>query len=232
MPIAVITGAATGVGFETVAAIVQQCPDFEIVAITHTENKNSELQLFASKHATVRCLAWDIVSGESEPLLSVVHEKPIELLINNAGLLVKKPFLDLGYEDFLKAWQVNCWGAARVTQLLLPNLLKATHPHVVMIGSMGGFSGSVKFSELAAYSSAKGAVSILTEALHHEFLHTNLTFNCLSFGAIQTNMLSRAFPGYRAPITAAAAGSFIAHFALTGYRYFRGKVLPVSTTTP
>ena len=85
---------------------------------------------------------------------------------------------------------------------------------------------------MAAYSSSKGAVSILTELLAEEFKETGPFVNALALGAVQTEMLSEAFPGLDVPMDAKTMAAYIAQFALTGHRFYNGKVLPVSNTTP
>ena len=97
---------------------------------------------------------------------------------------------------------------------------------------MGGFQGSSKFPGLSLYSASKGAVAVLTEAMAEEFKDEGISVNCLALGAVQTEMLEEAFPGYKAPLSADEMGKYIAGFALTGNRYFNGKILPVSVSTP
>ena len=104
--------------------------------------------------------------------------------------------------------------------------------HVVNISSMGGINGSTKFSGLAAYSSSKGAVNIITELLAEEYKDNGPSFNALAFGAVQTKMLEEAFPGLKAPISAKEIADFVLDFALMGQKYFNGKILPVSSSTP
>lgn len=97
---------------------------------------------------------------------------------------------------------------------------------------MGGIQGSLKFPGLAAYSSSKGAVITLSELLAEEYKEQGVAFNVLALGAVQTEMLSEAFPGYQAPIQPAEMANYIKDFALNGHTYFNGKVLQVSSTTP
>ncbi len=97
---------------------------------------------------------------------------------------------------------------------------------------MGGVEGSAKFPGLAAYSSSKGAVSILTELLAEEYKETGPVFNALALGAVQTEMLEEAFPGFKAPLTPEEMAVYILDFALNGNRFYNGKVLPVSSSTP
>ena len=81
-------------------------------------------------------------------------------LINNAGSLINKPFLDTSIEDFKAVYNVNLFGVASITRLCVPLLSK--NGHVVNISSMGGVQGSSKFPGLSAYSSSKGALITLT----------------------------------------------------------------------
>ena len=97
---------------------------------------------------------------------------------------------------------------------------------------MGGVQGSSKFAGLSAYSSSKSALSGLTECLAEELKEKNISVNCLALGAVQTEMLSKAFPGYKAPLQPKQMANFIVDFALTGHQYFNGKIIPVSSTTP
>ena len=115
-------------------------------------------------------------------------------------------------------------------QHLLPFISKGAH--IVNIGSMGGYHGSAKFAGLAAYSASKAALHTLTECLATELSPKHIKVNCLALGSAQTEMLEKAFPGYQSPVTAAEMGKFLADFALTGHRFFNGKVLPVSGATP
>ena len=104
--------------------------------------------------------------------------------------------------------------------------------HVVTVSSMGGVQGSMKFPGLSAYSSSKGAVITLTELLAEEYKETGPSFNVLALGAVQTEMLAEAFPGYEAPVKPAEMAEYIADFALTGQKYYNGKLLQVSNSTP
>ena len=97
---------------------------------------------------------------------------------------------------------------------------------------MGGINGAAKFAGLSAYSSSKGAVNILTELLAEEYKEKGPSFNALAFGAVQTEMLEEAFPGLKAPISAKEIADFILDFSLQGQKYFNGKIIPVSSTTP
>ena len=125
---------------------------------------------------------------------------------------------------------VFVFGVFSLTQAMLPFFKKSGH--VVNISSMGGVQGSAKFPGLAAYSSSKGALITLTELLAEEFKQTGPSFNVLALGAVQTEMLEEAFPGYEAPLTATQMAAYIIDFSLTGHTFYNGKVLEVSSSTP
>jgi NAD(P)-dependent dehydrogenase (short-subunit alcohol dehydrogenase family) len=97
---------------------------------------------------------------------------------------------------------------------------------------MGGIQGSMKFAGLSAYSSSKGAVITLSELLAEEYKDREIAFNVLALGSVQTEMLEEAFPGYKAPLTAIEMANYIFDFTLTGNKYYNGKVLQVSSSTP
>ncbi len=84
--------------------------------------------------------------------------------------------------------------------------------------------GLQKFPGLAAYSSSKGAVNILTELLAEEYKDSGPAFNALALGAVQTEMLEQAFPGFQAPVSAAEMAVYVLNFALQGQQFFNGKI--------
>jgi NAD(P)-dependent dehydrogenase (short-subunit alcohol dehydrogenase family) len=122
------------------------------------------------------------------------------------------------------------FAVSELTRQLLPFFKKDAH--IVAISSMGGIQGSMKFPGLAAYSSSKGALITLMELLAEEYKDKKLSFNTLALGAVQTEMLNEAFPGYRASVSAETMGAYVGQFALTGQELFNGKVLQVSNSTP
>lgn len=158
------------------------------------------------------------------------NNKTLDAIIHNAGLLLNKPFAETTIEDMISVYSVNVFSVSELTRKLLPFFNPGAH--VVAISSMGGIQGSMKFPGLAAYSSSKGALITLMELLAEEFKDKGLAFNTLALGAVQTEMLSEAFPGYQASVSAETMGAYVAHFALTGQELYNGKVLQVSNSTP
>jgi len=168
------------------------------------------------------------VKQDFEALIEGIDK--IDILINNAGHIVVKPFLELTKQDIETCYRINVMSVMEITQACLPKMGKGGH--IVMISSMGGFQGSMKFAGLSAYSTSKAALVSLTELLAEELKETGISINCLCLGAVQTEMLASAFPGYKAPHSPDEMAEFIADFALNSGKFFHGKILPVSVTTP
>jgi short-subunit dehydrogenase len=180
----------------------------------------------------IKFLQFDFESLNTIELNSFLTiENGIDVLINNAGFLVNETFDQLSESNLRRMYEVNVLGPFRLMQIVVP-LLRKDNSHVISIGSMGGVQGSVKFPGLSAYSSSKGGMSILTECLAEEYKDSNIKFNCLALGAVQTEMLNEAFPGYEASVSAKEMAQYIYGFALNGSRFINGKVISVSNSTP
>ena len=224
----IITGASRGIGFELTKLFLKA--NYQVVALTrHTET------LAALLNSNLQIIATDLSSKISiDKAVFSIKEKhqTIDFVINNAGTLVNKPFEDILYSDLEKTYQVNVFAPFYLSQQLLSVLGKKTKAHIVNISSIGGFQGSVKFSGLSSYSSSKAAVVGLTECMAEEFKEKNITVNCLALGAVQTEMLAEAFPGYEAPIKPEQMAEYIFDFTTKGHHYYNGKILPVSLSTP
>jgi NAD(P)-dependent dehydrogenase (short-subunit alcohol dehydrogenase family) len=230
----IITGASSGIGFETALEFTLD-PKNTVVCIARTADKLRKL-LEIAKGITPDCtllpVEFDIVNDDYNALVPFLKERlgSIDILINNAGTLVNKPFLETTPADMWQMLESNVMGHFNMIQHVIPFMTSGGH--IVNIGSMGGFQGSAKFSGLSAYSSSKAALHILTECLAQELVETGIKVNCLALGSAQTEMLEMAFPGYQSPVLAFEMGKYIADFARTGHRFFNGKTLPVAVSTP
>ncbi|PTQ95806.1 short-subunit dehydrogenase [Mucilaginibacter yixingensis] len=231
----IITGASSGVGFEAVIEL-SASSQHKIIALARSQDKLTrllEIVLGLNPDAVVYPLVFDIVHDDYTGLQDFITARfdgRVDVLINNAGALINKPFMELQEMDFVEMLQSNYLGHVRMTQAVLP--LMPSGSHIVNIGSMGGFQGSSKFNGLAAYSASKAALHTLTECLAQELAPQQIKVNCLALGSAQTEMLEQAFPGYESPVMAFEMGKYIADFAIGGHKFFNGKVLPVAVTTP
>lgn len=235
MPKIIITGASKGIG-KALAAKFSEIQDIRMLLISRNHSMLQELKSELSDSnpkASIDILACDINKEIPEIPIKAFAENGsglIDILINNAGLLIHKPVNELSSKDFDEMFNTNVKAPFTLIQTLIPYMNKPSH--IVNIGSMGGYQGSAKFPGLSLYSASKGALAVLSECLAEELKPFGIHVNALALGAVDTEMLQQAFPGYQAPQTPAQMAEFIGDFALNGFRYFNGKVLPVSISTP
>jgi len=236
--VAIITGASRGIGFET-ARYFARMKDMEIYALSRNMAGLGQLATECAglnKSSNLHPLVFDLDAFINNPG-SLLRRLPssvrhVDILINNAGVLINKPFPEMKYEEMELLFRVNLFAPAMLIRELLPLMGNGHTTHVVNISSMGGFQGSLKFPGLSFYSASKASLACLTECLNEEFKDSDIAFNCLALGSVQTEMLEEAFPGYKAALQPAEMAEFIGHFALTAHKQMRGKVVPVSLMNP
>lgn len=222
----VVTGTSRGIGYELVKHFAEA--GHRVLALSRNAEPVAKLKL-----ENVHSLPCDVTQKEQlEKASAYVKEywETVDVLINNAGAIVNKPFSEITIEEFEKVYETNVFGVVGLIQEMLPIL--SSGGHVVTVSSMGGVQGSMKFPGLSAYSSSKGAVITLTELLAEEYKKEGPFFNVLALGAVQTEMLEEAFPGYKVPTSAKDMAEYIGEFALMGHQFYNGKLLQVSNSTP
>jgi 3-oxoacyl-[acyl-carrier protein] reductase len=232
-----ITGASRGIGAQLARQLAAQ--GHTVIAASRNITELRRLASEISEHspaAAIHTLPLDLTETNSgtdfyNRISTIVPH--LDVLINNAGALLNKPFADITSDELTHVYQVNVFGPFRLIQLLLPLLAAApAQAHIVNVSSMGGVQGSAKFPGLSAYSSSKAALANLSELLAEELRPYTISVNCLALGAAQTEMLESAFPGYKAPLSATEMAEYVGWFAINGHRFFNGKILPVALSTP
>jgi NAD(P)-dependent dehydrogenase (short-subunit alcohol dehydrogenase family) len=223
-----ITGAGKGIGYATALALMANDSGHRIIGLSRDVSA-----LKATENKGIIPLAFDLekdrISGKFSSMMRN-HTDHIDVFIHCAGVMINKAFEDLAEDDYLRLTNVHFKSFFFLVQELAPMMPPGSH--ILSIASMGGFQGSVKFPGLSLYSASKAAVACLSECLALELSPKKISVNCLAPGAVQTEMLATAFPGYKAAVSSTEMGNYIAEFALTGHRYMNGKIIPLSLTTP
>lgn len=227
----IITGAGKGIG-KQLAKIFAQKKETKLFLISRSSENltilKNECNLL-NQSCQIFCIPFDLEKIVTEGVYPEINCEHIDILINNAGYLINNRFTNLNETDIIKMLNINFLAPAYFIRKFSSDMGGERASHIVNIGSMGGFQGSSKFAGLSIYSASKAALATLTECLAVEFKEENIFCNCLALGAVQTEMLETAFPGYKAPVTAVEMAKFIADFALEGYKFFNGKIIPVSS---
>lgn len=223
----VVVGASRGIG-KSIVDLLAKDSTHRVIALAR--NREQMVRHFEDRK-NVECHTLDLntqnVRSQCASLFASIDQ--IDVLINNAGAIVNKPFTVLTREDLETCYNVNILGIMELTQEAVQKMQRA---HIVNISSMGGFQGSAKFPGLSAYSTSKAALCSFTELLAEEYKETGIKTNCLCLGAVQTEMLEEAFPGYQAPISAEKMAEYIVDFSLNAHQWMNGKIIPVSLSTP
>lgn len=226
----IVNGGTRGIGKEVVKNLAGNITNEIIV----TGRNKEALTALSNEHKNIKTFTLDIATYHTnnqnfiEMITSKIKE--VNILINIAGFLIAKDFMETSEDEARLTMETNFFGPASLIRSLKPMMPAGSH--IVNISSMGGFQGSIKYRGLSYYSASKAAISCLTECLANEFSESGISVNCLALGSVQTEMLSEAFPGYKAPVEAKEMAEFISDFALTGNRFFNGKILPVAVGNP
>jgi 3-oxoacyl-[acyl-carrier protein] reductase len=226
----IVSGGTRGIGKEVVLNLAGD-KNNQILVIGRNE---SALNNFSSDFKNIHTLSFDLATVDKQADLMresiTQHFKRVDILINMAGLLINKKFIDLSADEMRSMMETNFFGPASLIRIVKPFMTKGSH--IINISSMGGFQGSSKYTGLSIYSASKAALACLSECLAEEFRESGISVNCLALGAVQTEMFAEAFPGYKAPVEAKEMAGFICGFALKGNRFFNGKIIPVAVNNP
>jgi len=232
-----LTGASRGIG----AALAQKLTGSGHTVLLVSRNRQA-IQKIADTcnqlagRTISHSIPFDLteLSDLEKEFISMIgkHTGVVDALINNAGQMINKPFRQITLREARGLFEANFFAAAQLIRVILPMMTDSNLKHVINITSMGGFQGSAKFSGLSYYSASKAALGNLTECLAEELGEEGFRVNALAIGSVQTEMLAEAFPGYKAPLNPEQMAEFIQWFTLEGSRYFNGKILPVSISTP
>lgn len=231
-----ITGASKGIGYQAVLQFAANKSN-KIIAVARniTLLKKLRAECVEKFENQITIFQIDFTSTTLiEDLHTIFSEYPIhfDIVINNAGYLINKPFIDCSLQDIEEVYAINIYGPIQLIKSVIQHANPKSKCHIVNIGSMGGYQGSVKFPGLSLYSSSKAALANLTECLAEEYKNSKIVFNCLALGSVQTEMLSKAFPDYKAQLSPIQIAIYLYNFCLTGSDFFNGKIIPISKTTP
>lgn len=224
----VVIGASRGIGKELVLQFSEEKSNTVIALSRNIDAMKADFTAGNIHPGFIDLMSKDL----HVEMAKILDQFPtVDIVVNNAGKLVNKPFLELTRDDIDMCYQTNAIGVMHATQFMVGKMIEEGG-HIVNISTMGAFQGSVKFPGLSAYSTSKAGITSFTELFAEEYKDTKIKMNCLCLGAAQTEMLEEAFPGMKAPVSASEIAEYIVDFAYNAPKFFNGKVLPVSSTTP
>ena len=198
-PIAVVTGASRGIGR---AIALRLARDYAIVAVARSRD---ELNALADEIARAggSCQPRAIDITDAEAVHAALGDVDAQVLVNNAGIGILKPFMELGREEWRRMVDVNFNALYDVTRTVLPAMLRRRSGHVVVIGSISGRSAFVGGT---CYAATKHAVMAFTECLMLEVRDAGVKVSVVCPGSVATHFSARSDPSWQlAPGDVAAA---------------------------
>ena len=202
---AVVTGASSGIGAATARRLAAE--GFDVVAAARRRDRLDQL----CAETGARAVTLDVTSPES--VSALVEQVPeVSVLVNNAGLaLGLDPVATADPDDWRTMYEVNVIGSLRVTQALLPALVRSGQGHVVLMGST---AGRIVYEGGGGYTAAKHAVAAMAETLRLELNGQPVRVTEIAPGMVATEEFAltrfrgdaaraaKVYEGVDAPLTA------------------------------
>ncbi|MFQ3193349.1 MAG: short-subunit dehydrogenase [Colwellia sp.] len=189
--VAVITGAASGIGKALALKLAEQGCDLALVDkdMIGLMSIQEELGLFS-----VRCIIEDLDVSDRQAFVGfsekvIAQFSQVDMLFNNAGVSLIDSVENQSFDDFHWLMNINFWGVVYGSHAFLPYLKKSPDAHLVNVSSLFGL---LSLPLQSAYNSSKFAVRGFTESLKMEMAGTNVSVHCVHPGGIKTNITNNA----------------------------------------
>lgn len=192
--IAIVTGAAQGIGLAIAKKLVEQGVGVAIVDVNIKEAE-CQAQLLRETGANVASFYGDVSSVESiEKMFHDVaeHFGHINILVNNAGILFSTPVPEITEKEWDLVMSVNLKGVFFCMQKALPYLEGQSHPRIINISSVAGQMGS--YASGMSYVASKGGILSLTYGMSRRLAPMGITVNAVCPGTIETDIIRQWTP--------------------------------------
>jgi short-subunit dehydrogenase len=220
-----ITGASGDLGIEIVKQSIYK--NWNVIALTKSNTKLKQ-RLSLKEYNKITVYEVDLSKVKSTKDFSFLKKHCFNYIVLNAGILIKKDFNKLTVKDIETQFNVNFTSNLLLLQTLVPGNINKNDNHIIAIGSMSGVENSLKFKQMTIYGASKAALHNLIQTLAVEYKDSHIIFNVLAFGAIQTNMLRKAFGDQVEAISTQNAANFIINFLISANKVSNGNILNIT----
>jgi uncharacterized protein len=187
-PLAVVTGASAGIGYELAKCCAEDGFDLVVVA-DEPEIQKAATDLQAMR-AKVDALQADLSTVEGvDKLYAMIGGRPVAALLANAGRGLGKGFLDQDFDDVLRVVNTNITGTIYLIQKVGRDMRARQQGQILITGSIAGF---IPGTYQAVYNASKAFLDSFSFALRAELKDSGVTVTCLMPGATETEFFARA----------------------------------------
>ncbi|HEX9286473.1 MAG TPA: SDR family NAD(P)-dependent oxidoreductase [Thermoanaerobaculia bacterium] len=194
-----VTGASRGIGRSVALRFAEEGARLALVARTETELLQTA---DAIEQAGARAIAIPTDIRDRGGVQACVERAeaelgPIDVLVNNAGVFLWRPFLELSSEEWELVLETNLTGAANFCRAVLPGMMRRRRGRIVNVSSIHGMRGE---ANLAAHSAAKFGLIGLTQSLAREFRSFNIAVNAVCPGTVENREDETGAPSRTEPL--------------------------------
>jgi uncharacterized protein len=187
-PLAVVTGASTGIGYELAKLCAQQ--GFDLVVVADEPEIEKAAADFRDLGGAVDGLEADLAMLEGvDRLYEAIGGRPVAALIANAGRGLGKGFLDQSFDDVMRVVNTNITGTIYLIQKVARDMRARKEGKILIVGSIAGF---IPGTYQAVYNATKAFLDSFSLALRAETADSGVTVTCLMPGATETDFFERA----------------------------------------
>lgn len=186
-PLAVVTGASSGIGYHLARAAAEHGYDLVVAADTPLADAAKD---FTALGASVQAVQCDLATTEGVlHLVSAIGEREVDVLMANAGHGLAGSFLQQDFTDVLHVINTNVTGTIHLIQLLARGMVARGRGRILITGSIAGFQPGTFH---AVYNGSKAFIDSFSLALRNELKGTEVTVSCLMPGPTDTEFFERA----------------------------------------
>jgi uncharacterized protein len=187
-PLAVVTGASTGIGYELAKCCAEN--GFDLLIVADEARINEAAERFRTLGAAVEALEADLATLDGvDKLYAAINGRPVQAVIANAGRGLGKAFLDLDFAEVRRVIDTNIAGTVYLLQRIGNDMRARGQGRVLIVGSIAGF---IPGTYSAVYNGTKAFIDSFSFALRAELKGSGITVTCLMPGATQTEFFQRA----------------------------------------
>lgn len=222
--VAIVTGAGRGIGRATAIALASRRLAVSLASRTPSELKAVAMQIEEAESRTL-VMPTDVSSShEVEELIRATQEKlgPVDVLVNNAGVVERSPVTDTSEESWARILDSNLKSVFLCTRAVLPGMIKRRHGRIINVSSISGRLGT---PELAAYCASKWGVIGFSKATAEETREHNVQVFSICPGSVDTEMLRKGLPGAEPQMSAEEVAALISYLATDAPAALTGSVI-------